>query len=248
MRILIANDDGIDAPGIALAEEAARKLSDDVWVVAPEAKRTAAGSSLTVGRPLFMTETAPQRFSCSGTPADCVVTAMTWVFKDGAKPDLVLSGINDGPNVAEDIAYSGTLGIAREATFWGIPAIGMSRVKNPQLGTDDADYLARLIGRLWQERQHWVLDGHWLSINLPAALPAQLRQARIGRDKIASTSDVISQNGARTELLVPRGRMGTGKDGDENDLLGQGHATLTRLSWLGHRTVDDAVMSALTGK
>lgn len=248
MRILIANDDGIDAPGIALAEESARKLTDDVWVVAPDAKRTAAGSSLTVGRPLVMTETGPQRFSCSGTPADCVVTAMTWVFKDAQKPDLVLSGVNDGPNVAEDIAYSGTLGIAREATFWGIPAIGMSRVKSPQLGTGDADYLARLIGQLWRHRRDWILDGHWLSINLPAALPAQIRQAHIGRDKIASTSDVISQNGARTELLVPRGRTGSGKDGDENDLLGQGNATLTRLSWLGHTIVEDAVMSALPGK
>lgn len=247
MRILIANDDGIDAPGIALAEQAARKLTNDVWVVAPEEKRTAAGSSLTVGRPLIMTETSSKRFSCSGTPADCVVTAMTWLFKDGQKPDLVLSGVNDGPNVAEDIAYSGTLGIAREATFWGIPAIGMSRVKNPQLGSDDADYLSRLIGQLWQQRQDWVLDSHWLSINLPAALPASIRQARIGRDKIASTSDVVSKQGPRTELMVPRGRAGTGKDGDENDLLSQGHGTLTRLSWLGQCDVSDGVMSALSG-
>lgn len=248
MRILVANDDGIDAVGIALAEDAARKLTDDVWVVAPQAKRTAAGSSLTVGRPLVMTQTAAQRYSCSGTPADCVVTAMTWLFKDVPKPDLVLSGVNDGPNVAEDITYSGTLGIAREATFWGIPAIGMSRVKNPQIGADDADCLARLIGQLWQQRRDWVLDGHWLSISLPAALPAQIRQARIGRDKIASKSEIISQNEGVTELLVPRGRTGTSKDGDKNDLLGQGYATLTRLSWLGHTTVEDNVMSALTGK
>lgn len=247
MRILIANDDGIDALGIALAEQAARKLTDDVWVVAPEEKRTAAGSSLTVGRPLIMTKTGPHRFSCSGTPADCIVTAMTWLFKDGQKPDLVLSGVNDGPNVAEDIAYSGTLGIAREATFWGIPAIGMSRVKNPQLGSDDADYLSRLIAQLWQQRQNWVLDDHWLSINLPAALPASIRQARIGRDKIASTSDVVSRQGIRTELMVPRGRAHTGKDGDENDLLSRGHGTLTRLSWLGHCDVSDGVMSALSG-
>ena len=82
MRILIANDDGIDAPGIALAEKAALKLTDDVWVVAPEEKRTAAGSSLTVGHPLTMTKTSLHRYSCSGTPADCVVTAMTWLFKD----------------------------------------------------------------------------------------------------------------------------------------------------------------------
>ncbi|WP_108483841.1 5'/3'-nucleotidase SurE [Oceaniglobus ichthyenteri] len=248
MRILIANDDGIDAPGIALAEKAARKLSDDVWIVAPEAKRTAAGSSLTVGRPLMMTETGAQKFSCSGTPADCIVTAMTWLFKDGQKPDLVLSGVNDGPNVAEDIAYSGTLGIAREATFWDIPAIGMSRVKKPDLAPEDAEFLTRLIAQLWDKRQDWVLDGHWLSINLPAALPAPVRQAKIGRDKIASTSDVVSTNGARTELIVPRGREGGGQDGDENDLLGQGAATLTRLSWLGHTDVSDGLIAGLPDK
>ncbi len=248
MRILIANDDGIDAPGIALAEAAARKLTDDVWVVAPEAKRTAAGSSLTVGRPLFMTETGPQRFSCSGTPADCVVTAMTWLFKDSQNPDLVLSGVNDGPNVAEDIAYSGTLGIAREATFWGLPAIGLSRVKNPKARAEDADFLSHLIGQLWEQRQDWVLDAHWLSINLPTALPAKVRQARIGRDKIASTSDVAATDGARTELLVPRGRAATGKDGDENDLLSKGNATLTRLSWLGHTDISQTLMSELPGK
>lgn len=248
MRILIANDDGIDAPGLALAETAARKLSDDVWVVAPEEKRTAAGSSLTVGRPLTMTKTAPQRYSCSGTPADCVVTAMTWLFKDEKQPDLVLSGVNDGPNVAEDIAYSGTLGIAREATFWNIPAIGMSRVKNPTRANGDAEYLARLIGQLWAQRQEWVLDGHWMSINLPATLPAQIRQAKIGRDKIASSSDVITTNGPRTELMVPRGRAGTGSAGDENDLMAQGFATLTRLSWLVHTNVADAVMEKLADR
>jgi len=113
MRILIANDDGIDAPGIALAEKAALKLTDDVWVVAPEEKRTAAGSSLTVGHPLTMTKTSLQRYSCSGTPADCVVTAMTWLFKDQKQPDLVLSGVNDGPNLAEEVAYSGAIGISR---------------------------------------------------------------------------------------------------------------------------------------
>lgn len=248
MRILIANDDGIDAPGIALAEAAARKLTDDVWVVAPDAKRTAAGSSLTVGRQLVMTETSPQRYSCSGTPADCVVTAMTWLFKDAKKPDLVLSGVNDGPNVAEDIAYSGTLGIAREATFWDLPAIGMSRVKNAQADPEDANFLSRLIEQLWEQRKGWVLDGHWLSINLPTSLPATVRQARIGRDKIASTSEVIATHGTYTKLLVPRGRAGTGKDGDENDLLGQGFATLTRLSWLGHSDVTDAFMSDLSEK
>ena len=246
MRILIANDDGIDAPGLALAEAAIRKLTGDVWVVAPEEKRTAASSSLTIGRSLIVIKTGPQRFSCSGTPADCVVTAMTWLFQGQKLPDLVLSGVNDGPNVAEDIAYSGTLGISREATFWNIPAIGLSRVKNPNLALGDADYIAKLIRRLWEQRQGWVQDGHWMSINLPTTLPAQIRQAKIGRDKIASTSYVIKTDGPRTELMVPRGRAALGRDGDEIDYLNQGFATLTRLSWLGHTDVSDAVMAKLS--
>src|SRR5690606_17231195 len=98
-------------------EQMARRLTDDVWVVAPDGKRTAASGSITVARPLTMTRHGDKRYSCSGTPADCVVTAMTWLFEQDQKPDLVLSGVNDGRNVGEDLAYSGTLAIAREATF-----------------------------------------------------------------------------------------------------------------------------------
>ena len=128
MRILVCNDDGIESPGLSALAEAALALSSDVWVVAPERKWTAAGHQLTFGRELTLTKRHERWYACSGAPADCVVAAMTVLFDANAKPELVLSGINDKRNVAEDIAYSGTVSIAREASFWGVPAKTSSRV------------------------------------------------------------------------------------------------------------------------
>jgi 5'-nucleotidase len=245
MRILISNDDGIDAPGIARLADAARRLSDDVWIVAPEKKHTASGPSLTLAQPLTMERRGDRRFSCSGRPADCVVAAMAWLFKDERKPDLVLAGVNDGRNVAEDLAYSGTLGIAREATFWGIPAIGISRVKNPVLGADDEPWLADLIGSLWSKRAEWSAEGHWLSINLPTALPAEIRQPRIGRDKIARQAEVVEIDGDRTVIVVPRGRAHSTIPGDENSVIDSGSVSINRLNWFGETRLDDGLLSAL---
>jgi 5'-nucleotidase len=245
MRILIANDDGIDAPGLALLEQAALQLSDDVWVVAPAAKRTAAGHSLTIARPLTMERLGPQRFSCSGTPADCVMAAMTWLFKDGPRPDLVLSGVNDGRNVAQDIAYSGTLGIAREATFWGLPAIAFSRVKNAETSARDAPYLGRLVSQLWAGRGQWLVKDEWLSINLPSRLPAPISAARIGSDKVGTSCDILSEVGPRTEIIIPRGREDTSFAGDENAALQTGFATINRLKWNAQTPLDADFLSAL---
>ncbi|MBB2973624.1 5'/3'-nucleotidase SurE [Mesorhizobium sp. RMAD-H1] len=245
MRILVCNDDGIDAPGLKLLEEAARRLSDDVWVVAPDGKRTAASASITIGRPLTMRHLGDNRYSCSGTPADCVVTAMTWLFEDGRKPDLVLAGINDGRNAAEDIVYSGTLGIAREATFWGIPAIGFSRVKNPDARPEDADFLAGFVRKLWEEREVWVAEGHWLSVNLPATLPAPVAQPRIGRDKIGTTAQVVSEEEGETVLIVPRGRAHATVPGDENDLIDRGYVCVNRLNWFGEARVGEELLEGV---
>lgn len=246
MRILVCNDDGIEAPGLGVLAEAAARISDDVWIVAPDGKRTAASASITVGRPLVMREIEPRRFSCSGTPADCVVTAMTWLFKDRQRPDIVLSGINDGRNVAEDIVYSGTLGIAREASFWGVPAIGFSRVKNFEPGDGDVEWLAAFIRTAWQQRQDWVLEGHWLGVNLPHSLPAPIRQPRIGRDKIATRSEVTASDGDLTTLIVPRGRAHSTEAGDENDLIDSGNVCINRLNWFGQAGLDQDFLARLS--
>ncbi|MCG7393746.1 5'/3'-nucleotidase SurE [Microvirga sp. ACRRW] len=245
MRILVCNDDGVEAPGIAFLTEVARTLSDDVWVVAPDGKRTAGSSSLTIARPLTMKRLDERRYSCSGTPADSVVTAMTWLFKDGKRPDLVLAGVNDGRNVAEDLAYSGTLGIAREATFWGVPAIGFSRVKNPRITGQDVPWLAGLIRNLWQNREVWA-DGHFLSINLPLELPAPIRQPKIGRDKIGNAAEVVSIEGDTTVIVVPRGRPHSTFPGDENEAIDSGHVTINRLNWFGETPLRADLFSTLS--
>ncbi len=245
MKILVCNDDGIDAPGLARLASAAKSVSDDVWVVAPERKHTAAGASLTMATPITMQRVRDRWYSCSGRPADCVVAAMAWLFAGGQKPDLVLSGINDGRNVAEDLAYSGTLGIAREATFWGVPAIGFSRVKNPDYSAGDDQWLGTLIGSLWRSHDNWALDGHWLSINLPSSLPAEIRQPNIGRDKIARKAEIVESDGDRTVIVVPRGREHAATPGDENSLIDAGFVTINRPTWLGEKRLDEPFIAGI---
>ena len=125
-RILVTNDDGINAPGLKVLEKLARRLSKDVWVVAPETQQSATSHSLTIQRPLRMHRLTPRRFAVGGTPTDCALMALKHVLKD-APPDLVLSGVNHGANLSEDVLYSGTVAAATEATQCGIPAIAMSQ-------------------------------------------------------------------------------------------------------------------------
>ena len=182
MRILVSNDDGMAAPGLGLLAEAALAVGSDVWIVAPDRKWTAAGHRLSFDRDLTLTSTGERAFACSGTPADCVVAAMTILFAGGPQADLILAGVNDKRNVAEDVAYSGTMAIAREGAFWGVPAIGVSKTNGVTDRLSELAMLRRLLQVLWDSRRDWAADGHWLSVNLPASLPAPLTQARIGRD------------------------------------------------------------------
>lgn len=245
MRILVCNDDGIEAPGIARLTEAARRISDDVWVVAPEVKHTAASSSLTIARPLVMQRLGERRYSCSGRPADCVVAAMAWLFEGKEKPRFVLGGINDGRNVAEDIAYSGTLAIAREAAFWGLPAIGFSQVKNAAFGEGESRWLSALIGALWARRDDWALEGHYLSVNLPSRLPAPIVQPRIGRDKIGRRAEVVESEGERSVIVIPRGREHAAEPGDDNSAIDAGNVTINRLNWFGQMPLDREIVAGL---
>ncbi len=126
MRILITNDDGIDAPGLKVLERIARQLSDDVWTVAPATEQSGAGRSLSLTNPLRLHDHGKQRFAVTGTPTDCVMMALRKVL-DG-RPDLILSGVNRGANIAEDITYSGTIAAAMEGTLLGVPSIALSQV------------------------------------------------------------------------------------------------------------------------
>jgi len=125
-RILISNDDGIAAEGLKVLERIARKLSDDVWIVAPITEQSGAGHSLTLHMPLRPTQVGERRFTVSGTPTDCVMVAINHLMKDH-RPDLVLSGINMGANLGEDVHYSGTVAAALEGTLLGVPAMALSQ-------------------------------------------------------------------------------------------------------------------------
>ncbi|MGD0633695.1 MAG: 5'/3'-nucleotidase SurE [Beijerinckiaceae bacterium] len=126
MRILITNDDGIHAPGLAVLERIAAKLSDDVIVVAPETDQSGVAHSLSVNDPLRLRTISERRYAVKGTPTDCVIMGVKHIL-GGEKPDLVLSGVNAGQNIAEDVTYSGTIAGAMEGTILGIPSFALSQ-------------------------------------------------------------------------------------------------------------------------
>jgi 5'-nucleotidase len=130
MRILVTNDDGVNAQGLAVLEQVAGALSDDVWVCAPESERSGASRSLTLTEPLRVRRIAERRFAVLGTPTDCVMLAIQHLIV-GAGPDLVLAGVNRGLNAGEDVTMSGTVAAAIEGMAMGVPAIALSQMMGP---------------------------------------------------------------------------------------------------------------------
>ncbi len=128
MRILVTNDDGIHAEGLAVLEAIARAFTDDVWVVAPETEQSGASRALTLTAPVRVRAIADKRFAVSGTPSDCVLLALQDLIKGGA-PDMVLSGVNRGQNIAEDVTFSGTVAAALQGMQLGVPSIAFSLAK-----------------------------------------------------------------------------------------------------------------------
>ncbi len=129
MRILLTNDDGIHAEGLAVLERIARTLSDDVWIVAPETDQSGLAHSLTLSEPLRLRKVSDKHFALRGTPTDCVIMGVKEVL-GGKKPDLVLSGVNNGANMADDVTYSGTIAGAIEGTLQGIKSFAISQAAN----------------------------------------------------------------------------------------------------------------------
>src|SRR5215203_2254736 len=130
MRILVTNDDGVHAPGLKVLEKIARALSDDVWVVAPETDQSGVSHSLSLNDPPRLREISPRHFAVKGTPTDCVIMGIRHLMHE-SRPDLVLSGVNRGQNVAEDVSYSGTVAGAIEGTILGVPSIALSQAYGP---------------------------------------------------------------------------------------------------------------------
>lgn len=126
MRILLTNDDGYHAPGLKVLENLARRFSDDIWVVAPADEQSGKGRSLTITQPVRLRRFDERRWTVSGTPTDAVMVALAEVMKD-QRPDVILSGVNRGANLAEDVLYSGTVGAAMEGALAGVRSIALSQ-------------------------------------------------------------------------------------------------------------------------
>lgn len=154
-RILLVNDDGIHGPGLTLLERLVREVCDDVWVVAPDEERSGSAHSLSITVPVRARQISEKRFAIKGTPTDCVLLAHHELMRD-APPTLVLSGINRGANLGEDVTYSGTLSAALEGVLLGMRAIAISQIftfgQEPHWKTSERytiDLLERLVSAVW---------------------------------------------------------------------------------------------------
>ena len=177
LRILICNDDGIHAPGLAVAEEIARSLTDEIWVIAPETEQSGASHSLTLTLPLRLRHAGHQRFALSGTPTDCVMMAGIHIMKDSL-PDLVISGVNRGFNVADDVTYSGTVAAAMEGTVLGIPSVALSQAVG---GREDEAAIFACAARHGPPLMRRLVEIGWpesilLNINFPPLAPAKVKR------------------------------------------------------------------------
>ncbi|HYJ83507.1 MAG TPA: 5'/3'-nucleotidase SurE [Allosphingosinicella sp.] len=186
MRILLTNDDGVNATGLKVLERIARLFSDDIWIVAPTEEQSGAGHSLTLSRPVRLRKLGERRWCVTGTPTDAVMMAVAHVMKD-EPPDLVLSGVNRGANLGEDVTYSGTVSAAMEGAMAGYPAIALSQVSAREAMGDTVPFAA---AEAWAERAlRPIIEGGMaprtlVNVNFPA-LPAEaikgIRVARQGR-------------------------------------------------------------------
>ena len=244
-RILVSNDDGINAPGIKVLERIAKSLSDDVWIVAPESEQSASGHSLTLTLPLRVRRISRRRFAVNGTPTDSVLLGIQHIVP-GRRPDLLLSGVNAGGNLGEDITYSGTVAAAMEGALLGIPSIALSQVRvygeNVRWAAAEhhaPDVIRRLVATGWQRN---VL----MNVNFPDVAPDEVSGIEItvqGRRKIGD---------AITTGRDPRGYdyvwIGTERDEDPSfrgsDLkaVNEGRISITPLCLdLTHRTTMTAL-------
>jgi 5'-nucleotidase len=190
-RILLVNDDGIHAPGMAVLEEIARTISDDVWTVAPLEEQSGMSRALTLNAPLRVSGFGPQRFAVNGTPTDCVHMAVHGVIK-GKSPDLVLSGVNHGQNIAEDVTLSGTVAGAMQGLQLGIPSVAFSQAYGFEGKAAIKWETARRFGPLILER---LLKARWsenvlMNVNFPDRDP----------DRVAGVE--VTVQGARDQTIL----------------------------------------------
>ena len=220
MNILLSNDDGYTAPGLIALHQALLTLGHTIMVVAPEHNNSAKSNSLTLHSPLYVHQGANGFQYVNGTPADCVHIALTGLLD--TKPDLVVSGINNGANMGDDTIYSGTVGAAMEGYLFGIPAVAFSQVDKGWAHIDDAakkaaDFVAKLIATELQPSPQDAVHWPWLlNVNIPN-LPygdiGPIEVTRLGRRHAAQP--VIAQPSPRGETMYWIGAVGLARDAEQ---------------------------------
>ena len=201
MRILLTNDDGIHAPGLDILEALARQFSDDIWIVAPDEEQSGAGHSLTLSRPVRLRQHSERRWSVSGTPTDSVMMALREVMP--SPPDVILSGVNRGANLGDDVTYSGTVSAAIEGALAGIRSIALSQVYATEGMGDNIPFAA---AREWGAKVLAPLldvplpPRTLVNVNFPALLPEEIQGIRVVRQGFHDYA-----RGSVVEGLDPRG-------------------------------------------
>jgi 5'-nucleotidase len=241
-RILLTNDDGIDAPGLAVLERIARNLAREVWVVAPEHDQSGVSHAVSLHHPVRLSERGPRRFAVTGTPGDCAVMAASHLMK-AMPPQLLLSGVNRGGNLGIETVFSGTVGGAMTGMMLGIPSIALSQVwtNRAHIRWETAETLApevvrRLLAIGWSERT-------CLNVNFPDLPPAEVGPLTLARQGVGLVQGIDVET--RTD---PRGltyhwiafRRGPRPQEPESDLvaLQQGRIVVTPLRY--DRTDEEA--------
>ena len=232
LRILLSNDDGIYAHGLQVLERIARTLTDDVWVVAPSRERSGAGHSLTLHDPLRPVQKADKRYAVTGTPTDCVMVAINHIMKDNP-PDLVLSGVNHGANLGEDVHYSGTVAAAMEGVLLGVPSIALSQVWSDAKGIQ------------WQTAEKFapevirkVCAVGWgknvlMNINFPDCAPEAVKgvtPAAQGKHKLGDDLVIRHDPRGREYLWIGMRRASDLVDGTDLKMVADGYITVTPLN------------------
>jgi 5'-nucleotidase len=195
MNILISNDDGIHARGLRVLAEALSSIGE-VWVVAPDRERSAASHSLTLNRPLRVTKVGSTWYTVDGTPTDCVALAVTGMIK--RKFDIVVSGINLGGNMGDDVTYSGTVSAAFEATVLGLPAFAVSVVAHRRVNFTSAEHVARLLTKLIAK--NGLPTDTLLNVNVPNLPPSQIKGIAVTKQGRRRYGEIIVRK------VDPRGK------------------------------------------
>jgi 5'-nucleotidase len=199
MRILLTNDDGVFAPGLAVLEDIARSVSDDVWIAAPHEEQSGQARAITLNAPVRVREEGPKRFAVSGTPSDAVLLGVLDILRDH-KPDLILSGVNRGQNLAEDTSQSGTVAAAIEGMHLGVPSVAFSQSRNFRRG----EPIPWETARAWGPRVlKGLLAAQWprnvvMNVNFPDVLPDDVAGVEVTRQGFRDQS--IRQLDKRTDL------------------------------------------------